>query len=118
MNKLSRTFAFAALLAAAPLAGAFAGQGSASDAGTHIYSPSPLIVNTAGAGPNGAAATAKQVRIADAGSVGTTIYQPDPLTTQTRHERLIAEINETYGTTFATHPQNEALAMNVSGRSK
>ena len=57
MNKLTRTLTLAALLAAAPLAGALAGQGSASDAGTHIYSPSPLIVNTAGAGPNGGAAT-------------------------------------------------------------
>jgi hypothetical protein len=118
MNKLSRTLVLTVLLAAAPLAGAFAGQGSASDAGTHIYSPSPLIVNTAGAGPNGSAATEKGVRIADADSVGTTIYQPGPLTTQTRHERLVSEINETYGTTFATHPQNEALAMNNPGRNK
>ena len=40
------------------------------------------------------------------------------MTTQTRHERLVGEINETYGTTFATNPHNEALAMNNPGRNK
>jgi hypothetical protein len=114
-----RSLILAAMLTAAPFA-ASAGQAGSTDSGTHIYSPSPLIVQTnairqVAALPHNKGQNAtrqKPVRIADASSAGTSIYQPVPLTTMTHQQRLIAEINQTYGTSFPVHPENEALALN------
>ena len=114
-----RQITLAALLAASPLA-ASTGQAGATAAGTHIYSPSPLIVQTEAVrhvaalphnrGQN--AARQKPVRVASAGSIGVLMYQPGPLTTATHQQRLIAKINQAYKTSFATHTANQALAMN------
>ncbi len=110
-----RSITLAAMLAAAPFAANAAGSGGGPNGSTHIYSPSPLIVHTTAAVPHDRAQNAareRPVRIASADSVGTSIYQPGPLTTTTHRQRLIAGINQAYGTSFATHPTNQALAMN------
>ncbi len=114
-----RSIAFAAIIAAVPFAANAAGQGSAqtggSSVGTQIYSPTPLVVQTA-AVPHARGSNAtqqKRVRIASASTAGTWMYQPSPLLPETHRQRLIAEINQAYGTRFPVHPENQAVASNA-----